>query len=258
MAPRTRGDPSRQRRSREETPSTDEDDRHQEEDLAAEAPPDDSGPGQDIRDGSALSDEELQKRVATAIAERRRLQLLRLQQLEAENAELARSSTSTDTLEGEAEQQATLNRPHKRGPSATDYAPIPKRPIREPRVYKGVSIKEHQEFKVTCELAFLQAPALFSDGLQQVTWAMQYIEGDPRERWMHWWIENAEERPAVTWEQFCTFLLNLLDDPLARLLDAHEKYSEAKQRESQTARVFLTYLESLENQMEPYTPLQKL
>jgi len=87
---------------------------------------------------------------------------------------------------------------------------------------------------------------------------MQYIEGDPRERWMHWWIENVDGRPAVTWEQFCAFLLNLLDDPLTRLLDAYEKYSDAKQRENQTARVFLTYLESLESQMEPYTPLQKL
>jgi len=77
MAPRTRGDSSRQGRSREETLSIDEDNCYR-EDLAAEALPDNSGPGQDIRDSSALSDEELQKRVATAMAERRRLQLLRL------------------------------------------------------------------------------------------------------------------------------------------------------------------------------------
>ena len=79
MAPRTRGNSSRGGRSREDTPSIDEEDRRlEEEDLASEALPINSGPRQDTRDNSALSDKELQKRVATAIAERRRLQLLRL------------------------------------------------------------------------------------------------------------------------------------------------------------------------------------
>ena len=45
---------------------------------------------------------------------------------------------------------------------------------------------------------------------------------------------------------------------MARLATAHEKYAEAKQRENQNARTFLTYLETLETQMTPYTEDQKL
>ncbi|KAI6827991.1 hypothetical protein KC342_g9752 [Hortaea werneckii] len=87
---------------------------------------------------------------------------------------------------------------------------------------------------------------------------MQYLQGDPRDRCVNWWMANPIEREGVTWSYFTTFLLNLLDEPVARLLDAHEKYAEAKQRDGQSARQFLTYMKTLEAQLDAYTSKQKL
>ena len=69
---------------------------------------------------------------------------------------------------------------------------------------------------------------------------------------------SADEQHAITWDEFVLFLADEIDDPVARLATAHEKYAEAKQRENQNARTFLTYLETLETQMTPYTEDQKL
>jgi len=180
--------------------------------------------------------------------------------LRQQNSILAQTNSEATGIENDDDEISVLlsDSGHKRVRSDTDHGPSAKRPIKEPAAYKGKSIKEHGDFTLSCELAFLQAPSTYEDDVQKVTWAMQYLEGDPRDRWVNWWRANADEQTTVTWTFFTTFLLNLLDDPIARLLDTHEAYANAKQRDGQTARAFLTYMETLEQQLDPYTLKQRL
>jgi len=202
--------------------------------------------------------EELQAALLYEEEKQRLLVTRRIRQLRERNAALEREPSGSETIQNEQPRAETPASSHKRGALSTDDAPSAKRPIKEPPIYKGKSIKEHQEYVLSCDIAFLQAPRLYKEDIQKITWAMQYLSGDPRDRWVNWWIANPVERLVATWPFFTTFLLDLLDDPVARLLDAHEKYVEAKQREGQSARQFLTYMETLEAQLDPYTPKQKL
>lgn len=132
-------------------------------------------------------------------------------------------------------------------------------PMRKPEPYRNKSIKEHTDWITRADLIFQQAPTVYVDGFRKIIWASQYLEGEVRDRWLNWWTGmTATEQQRTTWEEFVDFLANELDDPVARLTTAHEKYAEAKQREGQSARTFLTYLETLETQMDPYTEQQKL
>ncbi|GAB7336849.1 hypothetical protein MBLNU13_g00019t1 [Cladosporium sp. NU13] len=132
-------------------------------------------------------------------------------------------------------------------------------PMRKPDPYKGKTIKEHMDWIARAEIIFQQAPSVYIDGFAKVIWASQYLDGEVRDRWLNWWTAmTAAEQHAVSWDEFVLFLADELDDPVARLATAHEKYAEAKQREGQNARTFLTYLETLETQMTPYTEDQKL
>lgn len=56
---------------------------------------------------------------------------------------------------------------------------------------------------------------------------------------MSWNNEVAtEEGPEYTWEAYKVFLLDLIEDPANRALDAAQLYEDAKQGPGQTAQQF--------------------
>ena len=72
------------------------------------------------------------------------------------------------------------------------------------------------------------------------------------------WNNAVETQEGYTWEQYKTFLLDLIEDPANRELDAAQLYEDAKQRPGQTAQQFKQYLITLEGQLdEPYTTAQR-
>jgi two-component sensor histidine kinase len=88
---------------------------------------------------------------------------------------------------------------------------------------------------------------------------MQYLEGDPKELWYAHFersFEACERTP--TWEYYKQYLLDLLADPVNRSLEAATAHSQALQRKDQTVRSFATYLEVLEDQLTPYTEVQRV
>jgi hypothetical protein len=130
-------------------------------------------------------------------------------------------------------------------------------PIKKPEMYKGRTLKEYRDWITRADITFQQAPHVYRDGFAKIIWTSQYLEGEIFDRWQNWWNALPNQSEA-SWEEFKTLLLDELDDPVARKSDSHEKYAEAKQRDTQSCRAFLTYLETLESQMTPYTEEQKL
>jgi len=88
-------------------------------------------------------------------------------------------------------------------------------------------------------------------------WAMQYLQGDPREAWWTQWERMSPSTPP-TWEGFKTFLLDQLSDPVNRTLNAATRHHHASQRNDQNVRSFATYLEILEDQLPPFSEEQRV
>jgi len=87
-------------------------------------------------------------------------------------------------------------------------------------------------------------------------WAMQYLEGEPKEAWYTRWERMLVAQEPLTWLAFTEFLLDQVDDPVNRRIDAAEKYNTANQKRDQTVRAFATYLDALESQMPQYNEAQ--
>ena len=128
-------------------------------------------------------------------------------------------------------------------------------PDKLPEFY-GRHVREHREWCQRAENAFRLAPRRFRNDEIKIAWTAQSLRGTPQMSW-----NNAVETQAghqYTWNQYKTFLLDLIEDPANRELDAAQMYEDAKQRPGQTAQQFHQYLIVLEGQLdEPYTPAQR-
>lgn len=213
-----------------------------------------------ISEGAPLT---LEQRIAAAEKRRDELQALRrLRQIEAEIAQLEdleRGTSPTTPATETPEVQVTGAR--KRSAPEALAPPYARRTIRikDPPAYRGKNLKEHREFIRSCEIAFRVLPQEFLRDNEKVIWAMQYLEGDPRELWYTHYERtlNTREEP-VTWAYFRQYLLDLLSDPINRGLEAATSHAQAMQRKDQSVRAFATYLEVLEEQLTPYTEEQRV
>jgi hypothetical protein len=201
-------------------------------------------------------------------AEQRRDELLRLQRLQALEAEIAlleatpptaTPSTVIEALEedpvSEAQERRKRNAPQALTPPHVKRTLKPK----DPAEYKGRTLKEHREFFRSCEIAFRLLPLEFRLDKDKVLWAMQYLAGDPRELWYtHYERTFAIGEETLTWGYFKDYMLDLLSDPINRTLEAATAHAHAMQRRDQTVRAFATYLEVLEEQLTPYTEEQRV
>lgn len=205
----------------------------------------------------------LEQRIAAAEKRRDELQALRrLREIEAEIARLEEEehdSAITISADGTPEVQVTATR--KRSAPAAPATLHAKRTLRpkDPPEYRGKNLKEHREFARSCETAFKLLPQEFSLDGNRVTWAMQYLQGDPRELWYTHQERNFEASGTTpTWAYFKQYLLDLLSDPINRSLEAATAHAQAMQRKDQTVRAFATYLDVLEDQLTPYTEEQRV
>ena len=62
---------------------------------------------------------------------------------------------------------------------------------------------------------------------------------------------------APTWEEFVEFLRDQVSDPVNRMLTAVQKYHDAKQGPKQRVQEFVSYLERLEAELDPFTETQR-
>ena len=164
-----------------------------------------------------------------------------LRRLEAEIARIERSSSEE-------------SEPSVRSAGASqELRPSELQPEKLPE-FHGKNVREHREWCQRAENAFRLAPRRFRDDEIKIAWTAQSLRGTPQMSW-----NNAvETQEGYTWEQYKTFLLDLIEDPANRELDAAQLYEDAKQRPGQTAQQFKQYLITLEGQLdEPYTTAQR-
>ena len=117
--------------------------------------------------------------------------------------------------------------------------------------YKGKTLDEHTNFVRACTTQFMWSPANFQSDEDRVIYAMQHLEGAPRNAWYQYF--EAQLTPVFDWLDFVSFLRDIIVDPLNREMDVQQKYTDAKQKPDQTVRAFDMYLNTLEAQMELQT-----
>jgi hypothetical protein len=123
------------------------------------------------------------------------------------------------------------------------------------REYWGKTIREHREWVSSAKNAFRLAPTTFRDDVFKISFATQFLRGTPYTSWTE--KERQMTASEVTWDSFETYLINLIEDPANRQLEALQQYMDARQRRDQTVQAFNSFLLSLEDQLdERYTPSQ--
>ena len=81
--------------------------------------------------------------------------------------------------------------------------------------------------------------------------ALPYLKGEPADAY-----EREEQRlgkDCHTWEEFSKFLLDNVADPVNRMFTIAQQHHDALQGTGQKVMEFVTYLESLEAELDPYT-----
>jgi hypothetical protein len=125
--------------------------------------------------------------------------------------------------------------------------------VKEPKVYKGDSTRELNEFMASLRAIFRYQPGAFPTEQSKVAFAAQYLEGDPMKEWDNRCAAQDEGyRDTLDIAGFEEFLRDLHVDPANRQRIAALKYNGALQRKGQSIRKFVAYLEDLEREMEPY------
>ncbi|KYG40107.1 hypothetical protein M433DRAFT_9258 [Acidomyces richmondensis BFW] len=114
-----------------------------------------------------------------------------LQRIEDECALLERKTASdvgNDQDDGSSERNthtsdASSASGRKRGASWSQYAYLTKRTLRlkDLELYSGSSLRAHREFIRVCENAFDLTLENFPNEKDKVMWAMQFLQGDPRD-----------------------------------------------------------------------------
>jgi hypothetical protein len=127
--------------------------------------------------------------------------------------------------------------------------------LREPETFKGKTLKEARDFIRSLELVFALAPDAYSAEQERILYGVMFLAGEPRETWHQ--NHSVSSLDGYLWDDFKSFVLDAVEDPVNRSLSTTVAYEMARQGEGQTAQAFATELATLEEQMDPYTPPQR-
>jgi hypothetical protein len=119
---------------------------------------------------------------------------------------------------------------------------------RELPIYKGKTIKEHQIFFYQAELKWREDMDLtWITDAEKVTHCASSFEGTARDVW-----KRREQMIGVnntSWEDFKTFMKDAIADPGNRSMQSLTAYEKAAQRPNQSVQSFVSYLDSLEEDL---------
>ena len=191
-----------------------------------------------------------------AIARARHTELTKQRLLEQLNAEI--EEMESGIIDGEPIPPTRIDRATPASSSAHDEYERPAAEIQPEKLsqYNGKNVREHRDWTRSAENAFRLAPRKFQDESTKIAWSAQFLRGTPATTWLN--IAATGEADSYSWEAYKQMLLNLIEDPTNRQLDAAQAYEEARQRPNQSAQEFNQYLISLESQLdEEYTPEQR-
>lgn len=192
-----------------------------------------------VADNEALS-----KRVQMA---QLRAENSRLQAALEEAEEAQRATPSTDG--GRSHLGATL--------AMRSEGTINKGPrIKEPKPFKGKSVREAREFIRAFKIIFANSPGAYASHHQRVAYAISFVQGDAADEWHN--SNDIDDLPEdYTWAKFEEFIYNSVGDETNRTMSAMVAYERARQGADQTAQQFDSELGTLEYQLGGFTENQK-
>jgi hypothetical protein len=124
--------------------------------------------------------------------------------------------------------------------------------FRDPKPYKGESLKEATMFIKGLKTRFKLDRRAFATDEKKVLYGVTWLSGDPETTWAEGGDDDA------TWEEFETFVFDCVADPVNRSLDVGQDYEEARQKEGETVSAFAMHLSTLESQFhDSYTEEQR-
>jgi hypothetical protein len=138
----------------------------------------------------------------------------------------------------------------QRGPVVPPVVyPVRRAPkTRELSTYKGKTIKEAQDFFYQAELKWREdGDVTWDTDAAKVTHCVSCFEGIARDIWKR--KERSVGVDNTSWEDFVEFMKNAISDPENREIDASTRYREAVQRPNQSVQSFVSYLDSLEDDL---------
>jgi len=90
---------------------------------------------------------------------------------------------------------------------------------------------------------------------EKALYGIMFLAGEARENWHL--ANSLSDIDDYTWKDITDSVLDAVEDPTNRTLSTIVAYEQARQTDTQTVQAFATYLATLEDQMEPYTPTQR-
>ena len=121
-------------------------------------------------------------------------------------------------------------------------------------LYYGKSVKEHLNWTRDARTTFWSYWEDFPTEEDKILYAMPYLAGEPKETWYRHERNIDISLPIYGWDYFEKFLLDIVEDPVNRQLDAAQQFTNATQRPQQSVYSFEAYLSSLEAQLPPFSP----
>jgi hypothetical protein len=153
-----------------------------------------------------------------------------------------------DSRAGSVASFAASTQAPRRGPTSRPR-------LKEPDTFKGKTLKEARDFIRSLELVFALAPDAYSAEQEKILYGVMFLAGEPRETWHQ--NNSVQQLDSYSWEDFKSFVLDAVEDPVNRSLSTTVAYKTARQGDGQNVQAFATELATLEEQMDPYTPEQR-
>jgi hypothetical protein len=128
----------------------------------------------------------------------------------------------------------------------------PRAHFRNPTPYKGENLKEATIFLRSLATIFKIDPRSFATDQKRVLYAVTWLTDKPQEDWM---VHGDDD---MAWDEFESFIMNCVADPVNRSLDVGQSYEDARQKEGESVNSFAMHLSTLESQFhDSYTEAQR-
>ena len=113
-------------------------------------------------------------------------------------------------------------------------------------MYEGKTLEEHQSWIRDCEARFRLFPVTFGTTRYRILWSAQFLKGIPKARFLEALDAQEFDENTLTWEEYSTFLEDLVVDPANRGILEVVKFTNARQGDRQSAQAFDSELAALE------------
>lgn len=122
--------------------------------------------------------------------------------------------------------------------------------VKDAHVYKGDTYKAYKQHVRDVELARVNAPRTFTNDIELIAWAMQYLGDNAADAWQRVWDQaRINDDNEVTLELYKDTIITCLGNLDQRMQGAADEWAKAHQGADERIRIFVQRLEDYEDNM---------